>query len=217
MLSNVFFDLDGTLTDSKEGIWKCIQYSLNELGRPYSGELETNDFIGPSLRSTFKKLLCSNEDILIEKALALYRERFSKVGLFENMVYPGITDLLTTLSENSFNLYVVTTKPKMYADRIIKHFQLSQWFSDIFGTELDGRFDNKAELIEFVLKHLNLAVEKTVMIGDRREDITAGKANRIKTIGVTYGYGSQREINDATPDYICSRPSEIQTTLMGIH
>jgi phosphoglycolate phosphatase len=217
MLSNVFFDLDGTLTDSKEGIWNCIRYSLHELGRPYPSEIEVNDFIGPPLRSTFKKLLCTNDEIMIEKALAFYRERFSTVGLFENIIYPGIEELLSTLNKNSFNLYVVTTKPKIYADRIIKHFQLYPWFNDVYSTELDGRFDNKAELIEFVLDHLNLAIEATVMIGDRGEDIVAGKANRTRTIGVTYGYGSDSEITTSAPDYICSSPSEIQKTLMGIN
>ncbi|MFC1977580.1 HAD hydrolase-like protein [Chloroflexota bacterium] len=212
---NIFFDLDGTLTDSKEGITKCIQYSLTELGRPYPSELEVNDFIGPPLRSTFKKLLGSSEELLIEQAVSLYRERFSKVGLFENTVYPGIVEVLSTLHENSFKLYVVTTKPKLYADRIIKHFLLAQWFSDIFGTELDGRFDNKAKLIEFIVNHLKLTPEETIIVGDRREDIVAGKANRIGTVGVTYGYGSKQEIINAAPDYICGSPSEIQVTIMN--
>ncbi len=216
MLTNVFFDLDGTLTDSKEGIVKCFHYALNELNFPCHNEFETYSFIGPPLRVTFKKLLGSNDEVLIEKAVSLYRERFSMVGLFENKVYPGIPELLSTLQDNSFKLYVVTSKVKMYADRIIDHFQLSPWFSEIFGTELDGRFDNKVELIEFVLNHLNLTIEETVMVGDRREDIVAGKANRIKTVGVTYGYGSMQEITDSAPEYICGSPSEIQATLMGI-
>ncbi|MBI2850497.1 MAG: HAD hydrolase-like protein [Chloroflexi bacterium] len=216
MLSNVFFDLDGTLTDPEEGIAKCLRYSLERLGRLYPGELEAKDFIGPPLRSTFEKLLCSDEKPLIEKAVSLYRERFSTVGLFENAVYPGIEDLLSTLYKNSFRLYIVTTKPKIYADRIIEYFRLARWFSDIFGTELDGRFDNKAELIEFILAHLKLAPEETVMVGDRREDIVAGKANRIKTVGVTYGFGSEQEIIDSTPDYVCSSPPEIRETIMSI-
>lgn len=216
MLSNVFFDLDGTLTDPKEGIIRCLQYSLESLGRPYPGELEAKDFIGPPLRSTFEKLLSSNEKPLVEKAVSLYRERFSEVGLFENIVYPGIADLLSTLHENSFRLYIVTTKPKIYADRIVKHFLLEQWFSDIFGTELDGRFDNKAELIEFILSQMKLSPEETVMVGDRREDIVAGKANLIRTLGVTYGYGDKQEISDSAPDYVCDNPSEIQRTLISI-
>ena len=216
MLSNVFFDLDGTLLDPKEGITKCLQYSLKRLGRPYPSELEAKDFIGPPLRSTFEKLLCSNDKRLIEKAMSLYRERFSEVGILENMVYPRIADLLATLHENSFRLYVVTTKPTVYADRIVKHFLPAHWFSDVFGAELNGRFDNKAELIEFILSHLKLVPEETIIVGDRRGDITAGQLNQIRTIGVTYGYGSKQEIINSAPDYVCDSPSEIQMTIMSI-
>ena len=113
-------------------------------------------------------------------------------------------------------MYVVTSKAKIYADRIIEHFHLSPFFSDIYGTELNGRFDNKADLVEFILSNRMMSAEETVMIGDKKEDIIAGKTNRIKTIGVTYGYGSQREIMDAAPDYICNNPQEIQSTLMSI-
>jgi len=216
MISNIFFDLDGTLTDSKEGILKCFQYSLDELGLPYPAEIEVNDFIGPPLRVTFRKLLCSDDEILIERAVAIFRERFSNVGLFENKVYPGIPEVLSTLHGNSFKLYVVTSKVKTYADRIVDHFQLVQWFNEIFGAELEGRFDSKTELINFILNHLKLAADETVMIGDRKDDIAAGKANRIKTIGVTYGYGSSQEIIDSAPDYICNSPSEILATIMSI-
>jgi phosphoglycolate phosphatase len=216
VLSNVFFDLDGTLTDPKEGIIKCFQYSLNKLGLPYSDELEVSECIGPPLRATFRKLLGTNDEFVIEKAVNLYRERFGKYGLFENILYPGILDLLATLHENSLRLYVVTTKPKIFADRIVEHFQLDQWFSDIFGTDLNGRFDDKGEHIEFILNHLKLAQEETVMIGDRRVDILAGKMNHLRTIGVTYGYGSKQEIIDSTPDHICDSPSEIQIIIMNM-
>jgi phosphoglycolate phosphatase len=216
MLSNVFFDLDGTLTDSKEGIMKCFQYSLNELGRSYVGELKVEDCIGPPLRAAFKKLLASNDELLIEKAVSVYRERYEKLGLFENIVYPGISDLLSTLHKNSLRLYVVTTKPKIWADRIVEHFKLDHWFTSIFGTDLNGRFDSKAEHIEFILSNLKLLPEETIMIGDRRDDILAGKINRLRTVGVTFGYGSKQEIIDSTPDYICDSPLEIQTTIMNI-
>ena len=216
MLSNVFFDLDGTLTDSKEGIVKCFHYSMKILGRFIPDTLEVNDFIGPSLRVTFRKLLCSDDEVLIEKAVAIYRERFSTVGLFENKVYPGIPEMLSVLHQNSRQLYVVTSKAKIYVDRILDHFQLSPWFSGVFGSELEGRFDEKAELIEFIMSDLKLATGETIMIGDRIEDIAAGKSNRIKTMGVTYGYGTKEEINDAIPDYICNSPSDIQSTIMSI-
>ena len=215
MLSNIFFDLDGTLTDSKEGIIKCIDYALEKLGYPVPEGFNINDCLGPPLRVSFRRLLNSNDEALIERAVGIYRERFSTIGLFENRVYPGIPELLSALSENGFKLYVVTTKPKVFAGRIIEHFQLAHRFEAIYGTELNGQFDNKADLIEFILKTRQLRAEETVMVGDKREDIAAGKANRTGTIGVTYGYGSLGEITEAAPDYICGSPQEIQKIIMG--
>ena len=216
MLSNIFFDLDGTLTDSKEGIIKCIDYALEKLGYPVPKGFNINDCLGPPLRVSFRRLLNSNDETLIERAVAIYRERFSTIGLFENKVYPGIPELLSALHEKSLKLYVVTTKPKVFAGRIMEHFQLAHRFDAIYGTELNGRFDNKADLIEFILQNRKLRAEETVMIGDKREDIVAGKANRTKTIGVTYGYGSLQEITEAAPDGICGSPSEIQKLIMGM-
>ena len=215
MLSNIFFDLDGTLTDSKEGIIKCYQYALDRLNCVYQSEVLENSVIGPPLRVTFRRFLNTNDEALIENAVAIYRERFSTIGLFENKVYPGITELLSALHENSFKLYVVTTKPKVFADRILEHFQLADRFEAIYGTELNGRFDNKADLIEFILKTRQLKAEETMMVGDKREDIVAGKANRTRTIGVAYGYGSLREITEAAPDDICGSPQEILKALIG--
>jgi phosphoglycolate phosphatase len=216
MLSNIFFDLDGTLTDSKEGIIKCIDYALEKLGYPVPKGFNINDCLGPPLRVSFRRLLNSNDEVLIERAVATYRERFSTIGLFENKVYPGIPELLSALHEKSLKLYIVTTKPKVFAGRIMEHFQLAHRFDAIYGTELNGRFDNKADLIEFILQNRKLRAEETVMIGDKREDIVAGKANRTKTIGVTYGYGSLQEITEAAPDGICGSPSEIQKLIMGM-
>ena len=216
MLTNIFFDLDGTLTDSKEGIVKCMHYALDKLNCPCPAEFEDDRFIGPPLRVTFKKFFNTDDEILIEKAVSLYRERFSTIGLFENKVYSGIPEMLSSLHKKSFKLYVVTSKAKIYADRIIEHFQLSTWFNDVYGSDLGGRFDNKADLITFILNNRKLRVEETVMIGDKKEDIMAGKANRTRTIGVTYGYGTKGEISDAAPDYICGSPSEIQKLVMKI-
>jgi phosphoglycolate phosphatase len=215
MLSNIFFDLDGTLTDSKEGIVNCIYYALEKLGYPVPEGFNVNDCLGPPLRLSFRRLLNTNDEALIERAVEIYRERFSTIGLFENRVYPGIPELLSALRENDFKLYVVTTKPRIFAGRIAEHFQLAHRFEAIYGTELNGQFDNKADLIEFILKTRQLSAEETVMVGDKREDIVAGKANRTETIGVTYGYGSLGEITEAAPDDICGSPEEIGRIIMG--
>jgi phosphoglycolate phosphatase len=128
MLSHIFFDLDGTLNDSKEGIIKCIDYALEKLGYPVPEGFDINNCLGPPLRVSFRRLLNTNDEILVERAVAIYRERFSTVGLFENKVYPGIPELLTALNEKSLKLHVVTSKPKIFAERILAHYQLAHRF-----------------------------------------------------------------------------------------
>jgi phosphoglycolate phosphatase len=214
MIANVFFDLDGTLLDPRKGITRCFQYALKKLGHAPELESYLTQFIGPPLRSTFAKLLGSEDKDLIEKAVGYYRERFSDVGVFENDIYPEIKELLILLCR-SYHLYVVTAKAQVFARKIVRHFDLAQYFKAVYGPSLDGRFDNKGELIEAILQELSLAPEDTVMIGDRREDIVAGKSNGTRTIGLTYGYGSREEIAAARPDFICHRPSDIGRVLLN--
>jgi phosphoglycolate phosphatase len=214
---NIFFDLDGTLTDPKEGITRCIQYALGELNVVSPGQEELVAFIGVPLRKMFERILDSNEEDLVEKAVALYRQRFSDVGMFENKVYSGISEVLTTLHKASYNLYVVTSKPRVYAERIIEHFDLNKFFNQVYGPELDGRFDNKVELIDFVLTENHLLPAETVMIGDRKEDVIAGKSNKTFTLGVTYGYGKSEELLAAGVDYLCHSPEDIDTGLANLN
>jgi len=206
----LFFDLDGTLSDPSDGITRCIQHALKCLGRPYPPKAELVQFIGPSLRWTFPRLLGSEDPDLIDAALRYYRERYSDVGLFENQVYPGVPELLERLHHDGYRMYVVTSKPTIYSDRIIEHFGLDRFFLEVFGPQLDGRFDEKAELIEHLLRELSLDPERTVMIGDRARDIESGQAHGTRTIGVTYGFGSEAEIAAAGPDEICHNPGQIQ-------
>ena len=167
MLTNILFDLDGTLTDPKEGIVRCVCYALKQLGQPLRSELELINLIGLSLHFIFQQLLNSGDNNLIEKAISLYRDRFSKVGLFINEVYPGITELLALLHKNSYKLYVVTLKPKVYAERIVRHFSLDKWFGGVLGPELDEYHRDKIDLIASTLTNFRLVSEETVMIGDR--------------------------------------------------
>jgi phosphoglycolate phosphatase len=212
-LINVFFDLDGTLVDPSLGFANCIRYALERLKKISPDKATLEKFIGPPLRGTFAKLLNTHEPAMIESAVALYRERYAPIGIFENEVYPGIGELLADLHANSFKIYVVTSKARSYAEIIVGHFFNREWFADIFGSGLDGSLDNKVELIEFIMGTLKPQPKRTVMIGDRKEDVVAGKANHLKTIGVTYGYGTRAEIVAAGPDYICASPSEIGVRL----
>ena len=209
MIKNIFFDLDGTLTDPMDGITKCINYSLQKLGQPTRPKAELIDFIGPPLRQSYANLLNTNDEGSIEQVMSLYRKRFTEVGMYENELYDGISDLLADLKSNSLKLFVVTSKPTVYSEKIIEHFRLDGYFESVFGSELDGRFDNKAELIKHILKEHNLVVADTVMIGDREVDIIAGKSNGTKTVGVTYGYGGVEELLGCSPDHLCDSPAQI--------
>jgi phosphoglycolate phosphatase len=205
----LFFDLDGTLSDPSEGITRSVQHALQCLGRPYPGKSELQHYIGPPLRWTFPRLLGTDDSDLVETAIGYYRERYETVGLFENEVYPGIPEVLQRLHDDGYRLYVVTSKPTVYADRIIRHFGLDRFFIDIYGPDLDGRFDEKRELVEFLLRERSLDPRRTIMIGDRARDVESGRANGTRTIAVTYGFGSVEEITAAGPDDICPSPSDI--------
>jgi len=212
-LNNVLFDLDGTVMDPKEGFVKCIQYALNRLGQPLLDEDYIANMIGPPLQATFEELLHSNDIKLIKDAVDLYRRRYSEFGLYENAVYPGIIELFDFLYGNNCNIWVVTFKPVIWTEKIVSHFSLDRWLSGVYGPSLDERLSDKVRLVESVILDAKIAPENTAMVGDRKEDIGAGKLNGITTIGVTYGYGSQEEIVGSFPDYICNTPFEVQQVI----
>lgn len=212
-ISTLFFDLDGTLTDPREGITRCIQHGLEQIGRPFPPQAELVQYIGPPLRWTFPDLLGTDDAELVDVAIRHYRQRYADVGLFENEVYAGIPELLSALQGDGYDLYVVTSKPTIYADRIISHFGLDEYFIDTYGPELDGRFDDKAELVTHILAGRDLKGEQTVMIGDRASDIAAGKVNGTHTLAVTYGFGDLEELTAAGPDLICHSPADIRQAL----
>ncbi len=209
---HVFLDLDGTLTDPKEGIVRSIQYALRQLGFDELPEAELRRFIGPPLRDAFVELL--SQTALVEEAVRLYRARFTEVGMFENALYPGVIQLLERMKAQRWLSYVITSKPTVYARRIVEHFALQDYFHAVYGSELDDRFPHKAELIAYVLEAEALQVERVVMVGDRFHDVQAASAHRIPTIGVTYGYGSRAELTEAGARWLCDIPEEIYQTLL---
>lgn len=212
-IKNVLFDLDGTLTDPREGITLCIQYALEKLGLkciPAQSELEA--YIGPPLRSTFASILKTADVRLVETAVGFYRERFARVGLFENELYDGVPQMLESLRAASCRLFVATSKVGMFAERILEHFKLAHFFDGVYGSTLDGRFDNKSNLLCHLLESLKAA--ETVMVGDREHDIIAAHHNRIYSLGVTYGYGTRAELCAARADALCESPHEVVDFLL---
>jgi phosphoglycolate phosphatase len=217
-LDALLLDLDGTLTDPRSGILRCIRHALEGMQRPCPGDEALVTYIGPPLRATFATLLATRETALVERAVTLYRERFAEIGLFENEVYAGIPAALAELGCAHRRLFVATAKAAVFATRIVRHFGLAGHFAGVYGPALDGRLDDKAELIAHVLVREGLARERVMMVGDRANDMTAARANGVRAIGVLWGYGSREELLAAGADTLCETPERLPavvTDLLG--
>ena len=213
-IKNVLFDLDGTLTDPREGITRCIQYALEKLGQHVPSQVELEAYIGPPLRGTFAAILKSTDTQLVETAVQFYRERFAVVGLFENELYAEVPSMLESLRDAHRRLFVATSKVGTFAESILEHFRISHFFDGVYGSTLEGRFDDKAELLHHLLNCESLAAAETVMVGDREHDVFAARHNRILSLGVTYGYGTREELRAAGADALCDSPSAVARFLL---
>lgn len=203
---NVLFDLDGTLTDPKDGIIACIRYALDSLGvnSPPAAELER--LIGPPLSESFSNLLGRGGKDRVEQAVRLYRERFAATGMFENSVYPGIVDALAELRDHGVRLFVATSKPRAFAERIVEYFGLARFFRAVYGSELNGVNADKKDLIAHLLRAESLSPADTVMVGDRAHDVLGARANGLCSVGVLWGYGSTEELVSAGAGALCDEP-----------
>ena len=214
-VANILFDLDGTLTDPKEGITRSIQFSLDRLGASSPVADELTWCIGPPLRDSFARLLDTRDDDLLDHALIHYRARYSVTGMFENILYDEVAPSLGRIRDAGFRVFLATSKPGVFATRILEHFELTRFFHGIHGSELDGRLTDKGDLIAHILQTENLPPEATLIVGDRKFDILGGKKNGIKTAAVTYGYGSREEIAASAPDAIFDSFPEIAAFLQA--
>lgn len=206
---HIFFDLDGTLTDPGIGITRSIQHALVRLGRSVPDADVFRRFIGPPLQGTFAELLETEDELLLAEAIRLYRERFAPIGMFENSVYPDVPAGLETLRSEGHRLWVVTSKPHVFAREIVRHFDLSGFFEKVYGSELSGENTDKRELIREVLLHEAIAPADACMVGDRAQDIVGARHNRVEAIGVLWGYGSEEELLAAGPRRIVSSMNEL--------
>jgi len=210
VIKNILIDLDGTLTDPKVGITTSARYGLEKIGHPISDEVNIDWIIGPPLKASLAKILNVEADhVLAEQALMGYRERFAVKGLYENHVFEGVAETLAELKRRGYRLFVATAKPTVYAKQILEHFDLAQYFTDIYGSELNGERTNKAELIQYILEQQKLQADQCLMVGDREHDIFGARQNGIDTIAVNYGYGSQEELALAQPKYQIDRFNQL--------
>lgn len=211
--STILFDLDGTLTDSSQGIINSIIYALEKYDiNDYDMPL-LRKFLGPPLHESFEKFMGFDKKKSLQ-AVKLYREYFSSKGLLENEVYAGVNDLLQNLKENGKTLIVATSKPQPFTDKIMEHFDLAKYFDFIAGSNMDTTRSKKAEVIEYALSECNIKDKsKVIMIGDRAEDMIGAQSAGIDSIGVEYGYGTFDELKNAGATYIAKTVDELKNLL----
>ena len=211
----VFLDLDGTLTDPREGITRSIRYALARLGRPAPPDADLTWCIGPPLQDSFAVLL-GHDAALVARAVALYRERFGAVGILENLLHTGIEDALSRLSARGARLYVATSKPRVYARRIVARFGLWRWIAEVFGAELDGRLARKRDLLAHALAATGGRRAPAVMVGDRRHDVHGAAANGLPTVAVLWGFGDRAELSAAGADALIAAPVELVAAVWSL-
>lgn len=210
----LLFDLDGTLTDSQPGIFRCIRHALRQLDWPVPDDNVLQDFLGPPLDESFQTL-CGMDEATARRAVTVYRERFSTVGLFENRVYDGMPALLGRLCGQDRRLVVATCKPEVFALRILQRFNLASFFDVIVGSGLDGSRAHKDAVIREALRQCGLepGAPATVMVGDRRQDVEGARACGLPCIGAGYGYAAPGELETAGAHAVAATVDDLSRLL----
>lgn len=203
---NILFDLDGTIIDPGDGIIKSYSKALVALGHQDKITLDMSWVVGPPLRKSFATIL---PEEMVEEAVAKYREFHAQGGLKEAVLYDGIADIIAQLNDTGHQLFICTAKNVPFARQNIEQFNLEGYFTEIYGSHLDGKFDDKAELVGHIIDTHDLNKSETIMIGDREHDIIAARKNGINGIGVLWGYGKEEELSNAGAHILVENPSEL--------
>ncbi len=213
--TNLLFDLDGTLTDSEEGIVKCVQHSLRPFGIEENDAFVLRSFIGPPLRDSYKRLYGFTEE-QITAAIDLFHVRFDAVGKFENRPYNGIAELLSRLKDTGCRLMLATSKPEHFAQQIMDHFELAPYFDFICGAVGEGERQEKQDVIREILRiYPLLNRDNTIMIGDRKYDVEGAARCGLDCIGVSYGFGGRSELLAAGAAYIVETVAALGALLLA--
>ena len=209
MYSTILFDLDGTLTDSEQGIINSIEYALTKYEIRLESKADLRKFLGPPLKDSFIQF-CGFSDEKADEAVNFYREYFKEKGIFENIVYQGIYDLLEKLKSKNKTLILATSKPEPFTLRILEHFDLLNYFDFVAGSNMDNTRCRKDEVISYALNSCKITdLSSAIMVGDREHDIIGAKKVGIDSIGVLYGYGNLQELKNAGATYIAKDTEEI--------
>ena len=206
--NTILIDLDGTLTDSKIGITKSVQHALGKMGIIENDLDKLEKFIGPPLVDSFMEY-CNFDEKQASVAISYYREYYSVTGIYENTMYSGIEKLLELLKNQGKNIVLATSKPTVFAEIILKHFDVYSYFSLVVGSNLDGTRGTKGQVIKYILDNIKENSKNIIMIGDRKHDIIGADENNIDSIGVTYGYGSKEEMAYMKPTYVVNSVQEL--------
>lgn len=211
--THIIFDLDGTLTDPMIGITKSVQYALRRYGIEEPDLNKLTPFIGPPLTDSFQKYY-SFSPAQAREAVLVYREYFTERGIFENEEIPGIREMLNGLRAAGKQLFVATSKPELFARRIIRHFQMEDYFLFVGGADMEETRVKKGDVIRYVMEEKKITAETAVMVGDREHDIIGAKENGLESIGVLFGYGSREELEEAGADQIAADAGELLKLLL---
>lgn len=209
---HIFFDLDGTLTDSGEGIMNSVAYALQKFGIDEQDREKLRLFIGPPLIDSFMRLYGFDHEKAV-LAVEYYREYFAPKGIYENKVYDGMSELLRDLKADGRRMYLATSKPEPYAFEIVKHFGLWQYLDGLYGSTMSEERTRKEDVIEYALEQTGLDKNEVVMVGDRYHDIYGAKVNGLKSIGVLFGFGSREELTEAGADAIADTVDDLRQIL----
>lgn len=216
MIQYILFDLDGTLTDSQEGITKSVQYALDSIGIHEPDLKKLTRFIGPSLIYSFREFY-HLPDAQLEIAVKKYRERFAETGIFENHPYPGIIDLLKSLHEKGVKMAIASGKPTVFVKQILDKFEMAPYFDVAIGSKLDGSVLEKKDIINAVLDHWNRPdPEKLLMVGDRKYDIIGAQKTGIPCVGVRFGFAEPGELEEYGASYIADTVSDLKSYLLKV-
>ena len=213
----ILLDLDGTMTDSSEGITKSVSYALSKYGISVSSLSDLNCFIGPPINKSFMKYYGFDEK-KAEQAILYYRENFTKEGIYQNKLYEGIYSLLEKLKKNGKKLYVATSKPSVFTEIVLKHFNIYEFFDGVCGANLDGSRIEKNEIIKYILdnqiENSKNLLNEIVMVGDTRYDVLGAQNNNINSIAVTYGFGFVEGFENCSPTYMAGSVRELEEILL---
>ena len=215
MYQYILFDLDGTLTDSREGITKSVQYALDKVGIHEPDLTSLEHFIGPPLYDEFMRCYGFSPEVS-KTAVAAYRERYNDIGWKENLLFDGIPAVLKALGDAGRKLGVASSKPKVFVERILDLFDIAQYFDEVSGATLDGRISTKAQVLDCALRGLGVTDKaQAVLVGDRMHDVEGAKAHGIDCVGVTFGFGGRQELAEAGAAHIVDTMDELQAVLLA--